>query len=145
MLFVCILSLCFYHSLSYADKPDTIDNQETKLTNIERDTERFKDEYNKLHGYLQTLINNFDTTKTQIEQGVETIVFRTGAALIATGVAYYTGGSYAPAAWLAWYSLKEAIEIIEYDSDQYLNAMGATLSAMDIAYDNVISYTPHLF
>ena len=138
LLFVCILSLCFYHSLSYADKPDTIDNQETKLTNIERDTDRFKDEYNKLHGYLQTLINNFDTTKTQIEQGVETIVFRTGAALIATGVAYYTGGSYAPAAWLAWYSLKEAIEIIEYDSDQYLNAMGATLSAMDIAYDNVI-------
>ena len=136
-IIVCILSFFLYQNASFAKDSDDMKLRKDELANRKGDTERFKDEYNKIHGQVATLINNYDATKAAVEEGKDAIVFRAGAAIIATGAAYLSGGSYAPGAWLAFYALKKTIETISLDSNQYLDAMGAAISVMDIARDNM--------
>ena len=141
-IMLVVLSLCSTMRLCYADYDSlqnntTIEDEERELGNRKDDTDRFKNEYNKIHGQVKELIDAYDATKAAVKKGQQTIIFRGGAAVLATGAAYLSGGSLAPAAWLAYYTLEEATKTITLDSDQYLEVMGTALSVMDLARANM--------
>ncbi len=136
-IFICILSLCLYQSLSNADDLKSIKDIEQKLDNIERLTERFKDQYNKIHGHVEDLIDAYDETEDAVAKGRDQIAFRAGSAVILTGAAYFSAGCLAPAAWMGWNAVKSGIETCTLDSSQYLDAIGAAIAALDQARSNM--------
>ena len=141
-LIVCILSLFLYQNVSFAGMTgETHGNkwvaEKDELGNKWDDVNRSVTEYHSMREHMVTLINEWSATEAAVKKGRQTVVFRGGAAILAAGAAYLSGGSLAPAAWLAYYALEEGVKTITLDSDKYIEVMGSVISVMDTARSNV--------
>ena len=141
-LTVCILSLFLYQPVSAHMSGESVagnkwDAEYKELKNNWNDVDRSVNEYHAIRGQVETLISGYDATKSAVESGTEVTIVRGGAAIIATGVAFASGGSLAPAVWLFIYATKSGIKTLSLNPDKYLSAMGTAVSAMNRARTNV--------
>ncbi len=141
-LIVCILSLFLYQNVSFAGMLGEVHGNKWKtereeLTNKWNDVDRSVNEYHSIHGQVETLIGSWSDTEDAVKAGTDTVIVRGGAAIIATGVAFASGGSFAPATWFFYHALKKGIETLSLDSSEYFDAMGAAVTMMYQGYMNV--------
>ncbi|RKU09395.1 hypothetical protein C6501_15380 [Candidatus Poribacteria bacterium] len=108
-----------------------------ELNNKWNDVDRSVNEYHEMRGHVETLISDWESTKKSVAEGTTVTILTGGAAIISAGVAYISGGSFAPAAWLFYIAARKGLATYSLDSDKYFEVMGAALGAMDTGRSNV--------
>ncbi|MCG9127636.1 hypothetical protein JT359_08565 [Candidatus Poribacteria bacterium] len=137
-LIVCLLLVFCVSNLSYAggDHGD-IDDAETILENAIGYMGTAVGSYDYLRGSMETLISEYRSNENDIERGYTAAFTKLCVAFVAASVAVSTGGTLAPAAFVAYLAVHDAFVGGSIDAQQYVDAMGTVLSLMDAAQTDV--------
>ena len=133
---VCVCSLPFCN-ISYAGTAVNVwSNAETKIYNAKETMEEERDNYNKIHDDLKTLIGEWDDNEQSNKDQIIVTVVGFGAAIVSVA----SGGSLVPATYVLLATGAIAMyknASYEVNKSDYLASMSNLLPTMDIARANV--------
>ena len=138
LLIVCVF--CLYPFVVYASNPTGNPTDWSRLDSLvknrEDDVAEAIGNYDTIKSVMETLNNDWNTKKQKVRGGVEITLTGTIATIISAAVAIPSGGSsLAPTIFAGMVTGKKAIETLldSVSSQEYVEAMGTTLSLMDQA------------
>lgn len=137
-LIVCLLLVFSVLNLSYAGGDhDDIKRAKTDLDNAIHYMGIAVGSYDQLRSSMETLISEYNSKKKEIEKGYSAAFTKACVAIVAGAVAVSSGGSLAPAAFVAYLAVNDAFVAGSINAEEYMDAMGSVLSLMDAAQTDV--------
>ena len=138
ILIVCVLSNFFVYHTVYAH-PDEADirRAETTLDNGIRYMGITVSNYGQLRGQMVTLIGEWNSNKNAVKNKTNAALTKGSIAIVSAAAAAISGGTLAPAAYLASLAAYDALQAGTINSQKYVDAMGKVLSLMDAALIDV--------
>lgn len=144
---ICLLLTFFVQPIFHAHRENEqvnnhneINRIKTLVENHETYMDTFESSYNLLKSNMESLISEWQINEDAVKKGNQAALTKISIAIVSCAAtitsAVLTGGStipLAPAIYLAYFGVQDAVEADSIDSSKYVETMGTVLSLMDKA------------